>query len=101
MPYIYKALSEQEQHDMLTRTLLANERDHFSHTATHERITEMLKTLPSGPFKDRMAGTLLELESRLAEVGSILDATTAQLPADDSLVQASIERVKAEEAAAR
>lgn len=76
----YKLLTEDERDEMIANTLLAQERDHFSHASNIERYTAMLEDLPEGPFRDRVAGLLQETRSRIAEVESIIAKTEPQLP---------------------
>ena len=92
----YMLLGDQEQHDAMVQTYLANERDHYLHTKNLERFTLMLDRLPPGPFRERIQKLQEDTIARLEEVSAILDATIQQLP-EPATLNASLLRVQARE----
>jgi hypothetical protein len=98
MPYEYKMLTEEEKDDTKVSFLLGQERDKFSHELNLERFNLMLKTLPPGPFRDRIQQLKTDTESRLVEVNGIIAASEAQMPALESIAAAKV-RLAAKETA--
>lgn len=93
----YSVLSQDEQDEIIVNTVLAQERDHFSHELNIQRYSDMLAAMPpdrgnpslrdddpslsgSQRFRRRMENLLASEQAALDQVTLILDKTSAQLP---------------------
>lgn len=94
-PYSFKVLDQEEQDRILAEFLWAQERDLYCHCINLERYDAMLRTLPEGEWRNRIAQLREETAKRRAEVESIIAATLPQLPPEPRL-QAAIAKVKAQ-----
>ena len=84
----YQVLSQEEQDDIIVSFMHGQERDKYCHELNLARYAEMLKTLEAGPWRDRVSKLNGETVSRLAEVNSIIDVTTPQMPPPDRITAA-------------
>ncbi|HUV56508.1 MAG TPA: hypothetical protein VMV84_04675 [Dehalococcoidales bacterium] len=84
----YNVLSQEEQDEIIVSFMQAQERDDFCHQLNLSRYETMLKTLPEGDWKSRVAKLRAETVQRLAEVRSIIAATEPQLPSAERLAVA-------------
>jgi len=90
----YLFIEEQECHDMIVQTFLANERDHYIHAKNLERFSTMLSVLEPGNFRDSIQKLHDDTMQRIKEVEAILDATESQMPLPLDQI-ASLNRLKA------
>lgn len=90
----YRVLTEDEESETIVLFMLAQERDHHSHSVNRDRYQRMLKDLPPGPFRERIQHLLAETNDRLVEVEAIIAATVPQMPPADR-VSAIREALKA------
>ena len=101
---VYRALSIEQQHDMLARTLISQERDHYIHSINQQRYEIMLAEAQpeeiESPWYTQIANLLSETKSRKHEVESIILALENQLP-QEYLLQQAIQRVFLEESERR
>lgn len=93
---IYKTLTESEQDDLIVQTYKSNEKDLFVHLINKDRFEDMLQTLGESDFKTRIEKLLIDTNSRIIEVQSVLDSTDKQLP-DNTRVADSLVRIKSRE----
>lgn len=84
----YKTITQDEKDEILTGTLMSQERDLYIHNINKERYESMLQNLPAGEFKARIERLLAETNMRIVEINSILAALTPQLPSDEKINQA-------------
>ncbi|MCX7800087.1 MAG: hypothetical protein N2109_07065 [Fimbriimonadales bacterium] len=99
MPRQYRVLSQEEMDDIVVEFFAAQERDMFCHELNKQRYEEMLKVLPEGEYRQRVARLLAETNERMAEVEAIIAKTEPQLP-PTARVQAAAQRIKAKSAKA-
>ena len=89
----YHLLSIEEQHDMLVRTLIAQERDHYVHTMNQERYEFMLAEADAeqkdSPWYQQIAKLLSDTKDRKHEVSTIISALKKQLPNKDLVMRAA------------
>lgn len=97
--YTYKLLADDEKDEIMAAFIHSQERDLFCHTLSLQRYNSMVESLPEGQWKDRIKHLRQEVTSRLAEVESIIAATTPQLPSSERLAAAK-ERLAAKAAKA-
>lgn len=90
--YQFQVLSQDEQDDIMTNFLLAQERDLFCHQTSLARYDAMLVSLPDGPFKTRIQGLRTDTQSRIDEVNAIIAASQNQIPPSERL-QAAMSRL--------
>ena len=98
MSYTFKALSQDEQDDIVVAYFTGLERDKFSHEINLNRFDAMLPNLPDGDFKKRISELRADTASRLVEVDALIAATEAQIPPADRLT-ASQQRISSKAAA--
>jgi len=89
----YLTLSQDDQDDVLVAFMHSQENDSYSHTVNQQRYREMLRTLPDGAFKIRIQELLNQTNARLAEVTSIIENTTPQMP-PQARIAAALARLK-------
>ena len=92
----YSVLTDDEKDDIIVNFTRAQERDHYCHSINLERYDEMLKTLPTGDFRNDIEKRKADTQSRIAEVEKILEATAAQMP-DAARIEAAMQRIKTAE----
>ena len=86
---VYRVLSQNERDDMLTETLLAQERDAFAHHMNLERFDAIIADEATSPeFRERIEGLRADTSSRIAEVDVIIRSLTPQLPTAERLAAA-------------
>jgi hypothetical protein len=100
MDYTYKLLTDDEKDEIMAAFIHAQERDLYCHTLGLERYNEILKNVAEGPWKKRIQALQREVILRLAEVESIITATTPQLPSSERLAAAK-DRLAAKNAAVK
>ena len=96
----YMMLTQDEMDDAIVRTLKAREVDHFMHAANVERYTNMLATLPEGKFKDYIAKLVISEDEARINHEHMIEHTRAQLPKDQTRVDAAMQRMVTAEATA-
>lgn len=90
----YLHFDQDAQDEVILTTYRAQEASHHSHATNVERYTDMLKTLPAGPFRDRIAALLITEQAALEQHEAILNATAKQLP-PKARADAAFGRIKA------
>lgn len=86
--YVYQVLTQDEQDEIMVSFIHGQERDLYCHMLSQERYREMLRTLPEGDWRKHIAKMEKEVTDRLAQVQSIIDATTPQLPSAEWIAAA-------------
>jgi hypothetical protein len=109
----YSVLSQDEQDEIIVNTVLAQERDHFSHELNIQRYSDMLAAMPADrgnpavrdddpsltpaqKFRRRMESLVASEQVALEQVTLILDKTSAQLPSTAN-INAAKARIQAKE----
>lgn len=90
----YRILTQAQQDDVVVNTLMAQEASHHSHALNVDRYAALLQTLPQGPRYDQIAALLVTEQEALDFHEHLIEATTAQLPAQADL-DASVARLAA------
>lgn len=86
--YRYKVLDPEEQDDAIVATLLAQERDLHAFLADKARLERMLASGISGTWRAHIERRLQEVNERIEQVGSIIEAMQAELPPPERLTAA-------------
>lgn len=86
----FEVLSQDEQDETIVAFFLAQERDLHALTVSIERYQNMLKTLPPGPWRERIEQLLNESLERKFQVESIIEATRPQLPPPERIEAAKL-----------
>ena len=90
----YQVLSQDEQDDIVVSFMRSQERDKFCHELNKERYQSMLETLEPGEWKNRVVQLHADTVKRLAEVDSIIEASTPSMPPPER-VEAAKQRLLA------
>ena len=92
----YILLQENEKHEQIANFILAQEKDHHSHTGNLRRFKKILVAIPDCPFKDRIQKLHDDTMDRIMEVEAIIDATISdsEFPKVEHLT-AALDRLEA------
>ena len=86
-------MTTEEQNEMLASTLLAQERDYYTHMINEQRYEALLADVfmdKDGNFAERIRSLLTETRQRKHEVWLILNAIYSQLPDRFSILEAYV-----------
>jgi len=74
-------ITPEEKEDMLIQTLRGQEMDLYIHNLNKERFQDIVDSLPAdNEFRKKLESEILVIDSRLAEVTSVITALDKQLP---------------------
>lgn len=98
--YKFKVLDPAEQDDTIVATLLAQERDLHAFLADKARLERMLANGITGAWRTQIERRLQEVNERIEQVVSIIEAMQEELPPSNRL-QAAKQRILQREKLAR